>query len=188
MDSAIEQPAHSLVAAQWLDAQLDRAYEEVERQFKKYRISDALMIIYRLFWEEFSAWYLEIIKPAYKAPIDRVSYELTLGFVNRLLHLLHPFMPFITEEIWQLMEERAKGKSLMVSPMPALAGADLALIGRFEDVKEVITQVRSIRKEKNIAPREALELLVRPSENSSYHLDLEPVVLKLANLSLVKQV
>ncbi len=188
VDAGIEQPAHSLIAAQWLDAQLDRAFEEVDRQFKKYRISDALMIIYRLFWEEFSAWYLEIIKPAYQAPIDKHSYEHTLGFVNRLLHLLHPFMPFITEEIWQLMEEREKGESLMISPMPALSGADREVLGRFEEVKEVITQVRSIRKDKNIPQKESLELHVRPSENSIYHLDLEPVVLKLGNLSAVNQV
>ena len=188
VDSTIEQPAHSAIAADWLEAQLDRAFEEVDRQFGKYRISDALMIIYRLFWEEFSAWYLEIIKPAYQAPIDRHSYEQTLGFVNRLLHLLHPFMPFITEEIWQLLEEREKGASLMVSPMPALAGVDRDVIGRFEEVKEVITQTRSIRKEKNIPMKEPLVLLVRPSENSTYHHDLETVVLKLANLETVKQV
>ncbi len=188
VDSTIEQPAHSAIAADWLEAQLDRAFEEVDRQFGKYRISDALMIIYRLFWEEFSAWYLEIIKPAYQAPIDRHSYEQTLGFVNRLLHLLHPFMPFITEEIWQLLEEREKGASLMVSPMPALAGVDREVIGRFEEVKEVITQTRSIRKEKNIPIKEPLVLLVRPSENSTYHHDLETVVLKLANLETVKQV
>ncbi len=136
VDSAIEQPAHSAMASMWLEAQLDRAFEEVDRQFTKYRISDALMIIYRLFWEEFSAWYLEIIKPAYQAPIDRKSYEQTLGFVNRLLHLLHPFMPFITEEIWQLMEERANGESLMVSPMPELAGAN----------REILPASRSLRK------------------------------------------
>ncbi|MFO7670852.1 MAG: valine--tRNA ligase [Bacteroidales bacterium] len=188
VDSAIGQPAHSEVAVQWFNAQLDRAFEEVDRQFGKYRISDALMIIYRLFWEEFSGWYLEIIKPAYQAPIDGVTYGQTLVFVDRLLHLLHPFMPFITEELWQLLEERRKGESLMVSPMPALSGADRMVIGRFEDVKEVITQIRSIRKEKSIAPRESVALLVRPSENSVYHHDLEPVVLKLANLSSVNQV
>lgn len=185
VDTDIDQPAHSAVAAAWFEARLDRAFEEVDRQFGKYRISDALMIIYRLFWDEYSSWYLEIIKPAYQAPIDATSYKTTLGFISRLLHLLHPFMPFITEELWQLLEERAKGESLMVSSMPALAGADRELIGRFEEVKEVITQVRSIRKDKNIAPREALELLVRPSENAIYHLDLEPVVVKLANLSAI---
>ncbi|MDX2429581.1 MAG: class I tRNA ligase family protein, partial [Bacteroides sp.] len=188
VDESIEQPAHSAIASRWLEAQLDRAFEEVDRQFGKYRISDALMIIYRLFWEEFSAWYLEIIKPAYQAPIDQKSYEQSLGFVNRLLHLLHPFMPFITEEIWQLMEEREKGESLMISPMPALSGADREVLGRFEEVKEVITQVRSIRKDKNIPMKESLELHVRPSEKSIYHFDLEPVVLKLGNLSAVNQV
>ncbi|MCP4313457.1 MAG: valine--tRNA ligase [Bacteroidetes bacterium] len=188
VDASIEQPAHSAVAASWFEAQLDRAFEEVDRQFDKYRISDALMIIYRLFWDEFSSWYLETIKPAYQAPIDSKTFGQTIGFLDRLLHLLHPFMPFITEEIWQLLEERSEGESLMVSHMPSLAGADMKLIGRFEDVKEVITQVRSIRKDKNIAPREAMELLVRPSEKAHFHKNMEPVVVKLANLSAVEQV
>jgi len=188
VDEHIEQPVHSAMAAKWFEARMESAFEEVDGQFRKYRISDALMIIYRLFWEEFSAWYLEIIKPAYQAPIDRQSYQLTIGFVDKLLHLLHPFMPFITEEIWQLLEKREEGESLMVSSMPVPEGADLDLLGRFEDVKEVITQVRSIRKDKNIGPREALELFVRPSENSQYHQDMEAVVLKLANLSTVGQV
>ena len=91
----------------------------MEDQFKKYRISDALMIVYKLFWDEFSSWYLEIIKPAYQKPIDALTYERTIGFIDQLLHMLHPFMPFITEEIWQLIKERKKGESLMVSPMPA---------------------------------------------------------------------
>jgi len=188
VDSGIEQPSHSALAASWFEAQLDWAFEEVDRQFGKYRISDALMIIYRLFWDEFSSWYLEIIKPAYRAPIDSITLDQTIGFIDRLLHLLHPFMPFITEEIWQLLEERAEGESLMVSSMPALAGAEREQIAHFEDVKEVITQVRSIRKDKNISPRDALELLIKPSENAHYYKELESVVVKLANLSKLEQV
>ncbi len=189
VDSNIEQPAHSAIAASWFEAQLDVAFMEVDRQFGKYRISDALMIIYRLFWDDFSSWYLETIKPAYQAPIDSKTFDQAIGYLDRLLHLLHPFMPFITEEIWQLLEERAAGESLMVSSMPGQIGADpLQRIKHFDDVKEVITQVRSIRKDKNISPREAMELLVRPSENAHYYKELEPVVVKLANLSKIELV
>jgi len=160
----------------------------VENQFKKYRVSDALMIVYKLFWDEFSSWYLEIIKPAYEAPIDQLTYNRTIGFIDQLLHMLHPFMPFITEEIWQLISPREAGESLMMSPMPAPEKYDKKLIKRFEDLKEVVTQVRSIRKEKNLAPREALELLVRASENGKYYEESEPVIKKLANLSEISRV
>ncbi len=182
VDPGIGQPAHSAEAAAWFDAKLDRAFKKVDQQFEKYRISDALMIVYRLFWDEFSSWYLEIIKPAYEAPIDEVSYEQAIGFINRLLHLLHPFMPFITEEIWQLLIERSQGESLMVSPMPRPGAYDKNLIKQFEDIKEVVTNVRNIRRDKNIPPREAVNLLVRAASYDNYHKRFDPVVVKLANL------
>jgi len=188
VDPALEQPAHSAAATEWLEAKIDRAFQKVENQFKKYRVSDALMIVYKLFWDEFSSWYLEIIKPAYEAPIDQLTYNRTIGFIDQLLHMLHPFMPFITEEIWQLISPREAGESLMMSPMPAPEKYDKKLIKRFEDLKEVVTQVRSIRKEKNLAPREALELLVRASENGKYYEESEPVIKKLANLSEISRV
>ncbi len=136
VDSGIEQPLHSAEAAAWFDAKLDRAFVKVDQQFTKYRISDALMIIYKLFWDEFSSWYLETIKPAYEAPIDVLTYEQTIGFIDRLLHLLHPFMPFITEEIWQLITKRKQGESLMVSSMPRPDAYDKGVIKQFEDIKE----------------------------------------------------
>ncbi len=188
VDSNIDQPDHSLKAGDWFEARLNRAFQEVEDQFKKYRISDALMIVYKLFWDEFSSWYLEAIKPAYQAPIDELTYKRTIGFIDQLLHMLHPFMPFITEEIWQLISERETGESLMVSPMPAPQHYDNKLLGQVEDLKEVVTQVRSIRKDKNISPRELLELMVRSSENGNYEESLQPVIKKLANLSQVIQV
>ena len=188
VDSEIEQPDHSLKVGNWFEARLNRAFQEVEDQFKKYRISDALMIVYKLFWDEFSSWYLEAIKPAYKAPIDRDTYKRTIGFIDHLLHMLHPFMPFITEEIWQLISERSAGESLMVSSMPTPNSYDKNLVGQFEDLKEVVTHVRSIRKDKNIPPRELLELMVRASENGNYKESLEPVIRKLANLSQVTRV
>jgi valyl-tRNA synthetase len=188
VDPNLEQPAHSAEAVKWLDAKIDRAFQKVENQFKKYRISDALMIVYKLFWDEFSSWYLEIIKPVYQAPIDKLSYEQTIGFLDRLLHMLHPFMPFITEEIWQLISPRKDGESLMVSPMPAPEKYNKKLIKQFEDMKEVVTQIRSIRKDKNIPPRESLQLMVRSSENGSYQVRTEPVIIKLANLTEISQV
>jgi len=188
VDSSLEQPRHSAEAIQWFEAKMDRAFQKVESQFNKYRISDALMIVYKLFWDEFSSWYLELIKPDYQKPIDALTYERTIGFIDQLLHMLHPFMPFITEEIWQLITERAQGESLMVSAMPDPETYDKKLIKQFEDVKEIVTQIRSIRKDKNIPPKEGLQLMVRSSESGSYHERFDPVIAKLANLADIGQV
>jgi valyl-tRNA synthetase len=188
VDTTLEQPAHSAVAGDWFEAKINRAIRKVDDQFKKYRISDALMIIYKLFWDEFSSWYLETIKPVFEEPVDPVTYERTIGFIDQLLHLLHPFMPFITEEIWQLLSEREIGESLMVSPMPRSKAYDKAMIKGFEDVKEVVTHVRSIKKDKNIPPKELVKLLVRSTENGNYRSELEPVIEKLANLLAVEVV
>jgi len=165
---------------------MNHAFIQIEDQFKKYRVSDALMIVYKLFWDKFSSWYLEIIKPAYQKPIDRVTYEQTIAFVDQLLHMLHPFMPFISEEIWHLITERKAGESLMVSAMPSPDTYDQELVEQFEDLKEVLTTIRSIRKEKAIAQKEALKLKVRTSSGAVYHKHLEPVISKLANLSEVE--
>jgi len=185
VDESLEQPAHSAEAIKWFETQMNRAFMKVDDQFLKYRVSDALMIIYKLFWDEFSSWYLEIVKPAYLKPVDRVTYDATMGFIDSLMHMLHPFMPFITEEIWQLIRERKPGESLMVSDMPAPESYDKKLRRHFEEIKEVITAIRSVRKEKNIAPRETLKLMVRSSEGSKYREYLEPVIIKLAKLSAV---
>ncbi|MCK4991560.1 MAG: class I tRNA ligase family protein, partial [Bacteroidales bacterium] len=168
LDPGLEQPAHSAEAVQWFETQMNRAFIKVEDQFLKYRVSDALMIVYKLFWDEFSSWYLETVKPAYQKPIDRASYEATLGFIDRLMHMLHPFMPFITEEIWQLIMERKPAESLMVSLMPTPESYDKKLRRHFEEIKEVITSIRSIRNEKNIAQKEVLKLMVRSSKDSKY--------------------
>ena len=188
VDEDLSQPTHSVVAADWFEAKMNRAFKKVDGQFKKHRISDALMMIYKLFWDEFSSWYLETIKPAYEAPIDTVTYKRTIGFMNQLLHMLHPFMPFITEEIWQLVSPRKDGESLMVSTMPQPEIYDKKLLSQFEDLKEVVTRVRSVRKDKNIPPKDLLNLLVRSSANGSYHSALEPVIMKLANLSEVDMI
>ncbi len=188
VDENLEQPVHSAEAVRWFEAQLDRAFIKLDDQFRKYRVSDALMIAYKLFWDEFSSWYLETIKPAYQQAIDRTTHEATMGFIDRLMHMLHPFMPFITEEIWQLMSPRKPGESLMVSQMPLPDTYDRKLRKHFEEIKAVVTAIRAVRKEKNIAPKEALALMVRPSEGSEYRKYLEAVVIKLANLSSVEMI
>ncbi len=186
VDPGLKQPAHSVEAVEWFEAQMAKAFMEVDDQFGKYRISDALMIVYKLFWDEFSSWYLELIKPAYQKPIDARTYEQTIGFIDQLLHMLHPFMPFITEEIWQLISEREKGESLMVSSMPAPEQYNKEIIAKVEAIKEVVTQVRSIRNDKNIPHKEALKLKVRISSGAAYHNQLESLIVKLANLSDVE--
>lgn len=188
VDASLEQPAHAARSVEWFDSVLNRTIRKVNEQFAKYRVSDALMLIYRLFWDEFSSWYLESVKPAFEKAIDQETYTRTNEFIDKLLHLLHPFMPFITEEIWQLISERREGESLMVSAMPQAGKYDRALLKRYGAVKEVVTSVRSIRKDKNLPPREPLELMFRLPEGGLHHAELEPVMVKLANLSGVSQI
>ena len=151
-------PEASALAMQWFEAKQSAVAAEVADLFSKYRLSEALMTVYKLFWDEFSSWYLEMIKPAYGQPISKEVYDRTIAFFDNLLHLLHPFMPFITEELWQHIAGRKDGESLMVSPMAASAPADEALLQQFEAVKEVISNIRAIRLQKNIAQKETLEL------------------------------
>ena len=153
-------PEASALAMQWFEAKQNAVAAEVADLFSKYRLSEALMAVYKLFWDEFSSWYLELIKPAYGQPISREVYDRTIGFFDYLLHLLHPFMPFITEELWQHISERRDGESLMVSPMQKPAAYDESLLQQFEVVKEVISNIRAIRLQKNIAQKEPLELQV----------------------------
>lgn len=183
VDEQLEQPVSSVMAIEWFDARLNKAMKEIDDQFKKYRISDALMVTYKLFWDEFSSWYLETIKPVYQQPIDRATLEATLEFFGKLLKLLHPFMPFITEELWQLLEKRNPGESIMIAPMPEMHKADNKRLKQFEVVKEIITQVRSIRKDKNLGRNEVLELFVRNNSNGDYPADFEPVLMKMGMLS-----
>ena len=178
-------PEASVLAMRWFEAKQSAVAAEVADLFSKYRLSEALMAVYKLFWDEFSAWYLEMIKPAYGQPVSREVYDRTIGFFDNLLHLLHPFMPFITEELWQHIAERREGESLMVSPMGAPLPADEALLQQFEAVKEVISNVRAIRLQKNIAQKETLELQV-VGQNP-----IEPfnaVLVKMCNLSAISVV
>ena len=181
----IEQPEYAKLATEWFDSMLAKTAEEVNDLFGKYRLSEALMAVYKLFWDEFSSWYLEMVKPAYGQPIDKVTYEKTLAFFETLLKLLHPFMPFITEELWQHIYDRQLGESIMTQTLVKDMPYNEALIAQFEAVKEVISGIRTIRLQKNIAQKEALALEVT-GENPVA--GFGSVIAKLCNLSEIKQV
>ena len=181
----VEVPEAAALAIKWFEAKQAAVAAEMADLFSKYRLSEALMAVYKLFWDEFSSWYLEMIKPAYGQPISKQVYDATIGFFDNLLHLLHPFMPFITEELWQHIADRKEGESLMVSPMAASAAYDEAIIAQFEAVKEVISNIRAIRLQKNIAQKEALDLQVI-GENPVA--EYNAVITKMCNLSAIQAV
>ena len=182
VSAEVEVPEAAALAMKWFESKQNAVALEVADLFSKYRLSEALMAVYKLFWDEFSSWYLEMIKPAYGQPISKAVYDTTIGFFDNLLHLLHPFMPFITEELWQHIVDRKDGESLMVSPMVALGKVDEAIVQQFEVVKEIISNVRSIRLQKNIAQKEALELqAVGENPVAAFN----AVITKMCNLSSI---
>ena len=185
----IAQPEYAILATEWFESMLAKTAAEVDDLFSKYRLSEALMAVYKLFWDEFSSWYLEMVKPAYidgKAqPIDKVTYEKTLSFFDSLLKLLHPFMPFITEELWQHIYDRKEGESLMVQTLDINKVCDEEIIKNFEAVKEVIGGIRTIRLQKNIAQKEALSLQV---VGESPVVAFNSVIAKLCNLTAIESV
>ena len=180
----IEQPASSAKAVEWFEAKLQSTAAEVEDLMGKFRISEALMAVYKLFWDEFSAWYLEVIKPAYGSPVDKATYDVTLRFFDMLLRMLHPFMPFITEELWQHLAERKDGESIMYAKMPTGTEADEKIIADFETVKETVAGIRTIRKQKQLPQKEPLELDVKGPRNA----DMDSVLTKMGNLTAIVEV
>ena len=179
-----EQPASAAQAVKWFDAVLSATVAEVDDLFEKFRLSEALMAVYKLFWDEFSSWYLEMVKPAYGEPIDRATYEATLRYFDALLRLLHPFMPFITEELWQHISERNDGDSIMYAAMPKAHEYDADIIAQMNAAKDIIAGVRTIRLQKNIPNREQLALHVLGSFSN---VNAE-VIRKMANLSDIAEV
>ena len=181
----IAQPKSAEIAEKWFDAKLKEVNEEMEKQFKEYRISEALMTVYKLFWDEFSSWYLEMVKPAYGQPIDKQSYEATLKFFDALLKMLHPFMPFITEELWQHIYDRKDGESIMREKLeiPAPTAEEKKLAADIENVKQIIAGVRTVRNQKNIAQKEQLTLQVVGQNDFEAYND---VTLKMANLDKIE--
>ena len=181
----IEQPKSAEIAVKWFDAKLKEVNEEMQKQFKDYRISEALMTVYKLFWDEFSSWYLEMVKPAYSQPIDQKSYDATLRFFDALLKMLHPFMPFITEELWQHIYDRKDGESIMREKLeiPAPTAEEQKLAADIEAVKQIIAGVRTVRNQKNIAQKEQLSLqAVGKNDFEAYN----DVTLKMANLDKIE--
>ena len=185
VDDAIAQPESSAIAVKWINEILKKSLGGIDNNFKKFRISEALMNTYKLFWDEFSGWYLEIVKPEYRKPVDTITYNATIDVFDNLLRIIHPFMPFITEEIWQRIRERKEKESVMISPMPRTKKYNKEMVARFENAKETISAIRMVRKEKQILNRDQIELSVR-AERNSYDSDLLPVIIKLCNLSGVK--
>jgi valyl-tRNA synthetase len=182
VDENREQPEYAQKSIEWFKHRLNAEIENINDLYEKYRLSDALMAVYKLFWDEFSSWYLELVKPAYQKPIDRKTYNQTLEFFDILLKLLHPFMPFITEEIWQLKQKRNDGESIMIEKMPEPESYDEKIIEVFEFVKEIISSVRNIRNENNLPQKELLPLKV----NGKYENDYNSCIVKMANLSKIE--
>ena len=187
----VEQPEASKTAVAWFDAKLKMVNEELQDLFSKYRISEALMAVYKLFWDEFSSWYLEMVKPAYingvAQAVDRTTFDATLRFFDTLLKMLHPFMPFITEELWQALYERKEGESIMRECLTLATPTDCErkLADDIEQVKQIVSGVRMVRNQKNIAPKETLELQAVGANN---YADYNAVITKMANLSAINVV
>jgi len=181
VSAEIVQPEHSRLAIEWFGHKLNEINETLAGHFEKFRISDALMLVYTTVRDEFSGWLLEIVKPAYQQPIDSKTYVEVVEIFDQLLRLMHPFMPFITEEIWQMLSERKPGESIMVSQIPRVKPYDLSKIGAFENVKEVVSGIRKIRLENSVPNKDSLELFVQPGEKG-YEDYLNPVVMKLGNI------
>lgn len=182
IDESVAQPETARLAVEWFNAKLRQSAAEVADLYSKYRLSEALMEVYHLFWDEFSSWFLEMVKPAYGSPIDATTYNAVLEAFNHLLHLLHPFMPFITEELWQHLAERKEGESIMVSPQTIAAPAegDAAILAQVELMKNVVAGVRAIRNTKNISPREALDLQVIGADPIAAY---DCLITKMANVN-----
>jgi len=186
VSDSITQPESSKVAIEWYEAKLQQTLLEIEDNFEKYRISDALMGIYKLVWDDFCSWFLEMIKPAYQKPIDSVTLAKAIEMLENNMKLLHPFMPFLTEEIWQLLAERTPEEALIVSTWPEIKPFNAQLISDFENTIEVISGIRTIRKDKNIPFKDTIELKVVNNDKFSTYFD--SVVTKLGNLTSLEYV
>ena len=184
VDAAAPQPEHSAVAVKWFGQKLSQTICSVEDHYSKFRISDALMTIYKLFWDDFCSWYLELVKPSYGAAMDKATYDATTGFFEALIKMIHPIMPFITEELWQSLEPRKDGETIMYAPTPKAGAFDEKFITNFDIAREAVASVRAIRKQKNIPMKNALELKVK----GEFPMEMASAVKKLAGVSSVEKV
>ncbi len=179
-----QQPESAIRAIEWFESRLNQTLVEINDLFDKYRLSEALMAVYKLFWDDFSSWYLEMVKPAYQQPIDAITYQKTLHFFDALLRVLHPFMPFITEELWQALQERQAGESVMVALMPAIGQVNDEVIVAFQTTQEIVAGIRTLRLQKNIPNKDALVLQVLGEHNPVN----DAVLVKMGNLSAIEKV
>ncbi len=182
----IEQPESAKQAVKWFDSKLDKVLQDLEKSYKGYRISEALMTTYKFIWDDFSSWYLEMVKPAYQSPIDTKTYNQTVDNFEIIVKILHPFMPFISEEIWQLMRERTTDEALIISPWPVIKKPEGSLVKEFDFATNVISGIRTIRKENNIANKDSVELFV--INNEKIKTDFDVIISKLGNISKLEYV
>ncbi|MCD4746312.1 MAG: valine--tRNA ligase [Bacteroidales bacterium] len=188
IDHRIEQPQSSEISVEWFNSKLNSTIEIIDDQFSKYRISDALMSVYKLIWDDFCSWYLEIIKPAYKQPVDKHTYKATIIFFEKLIKLLHPFMPFITEEIWHHLNERDENDCIIIADMPKAEPYNKALLSHFEKETGIIIAIRNIRKERNIPFKEAITLSIKKNYDETPDNTFDSVISKLCNISKINYV
>ncbi|MCB0821587.1 MAG: valine--tRNA ligase [Bacteroidales bacterium] len=188
VDEKIEQPDYAKISLQWFESQMNAAIELIDDHFSKYRISDALMAVYKLVWDDFCSWYLEMIKPAYQKPIDKQTYETTVAYFEKLMRLIHPFMPFISEEIWHHLEERPAEESIMVLEMPGVKPFDKVLLDRFAKEEEVVVALRKLRADKNIPNKTAIDLFIRKNNDEKPDHTFDPVIMKLCNVCEINYV
>ena len=188
VDENLEQPQSSKVAIEWFEANFNKTLALIEDHFSKYRMADALMAVYKLIWDDFCSWYLEMVKPAYQQPIDRKSFDTTIVMLEKILKVLHPFMPFISEEIFQHIRKEDAPESIMIAPMPTPESYDESILTRFEFATQVIMAIRNMRQEKNLAQKEAIELMIRKNNNDAPDVTFDSLVSKLCNLSSLSYV
>jgi valyl-tRNA synthetase len=186
IDESAERPLWSVQAEKWFESRLNHSIKSYNDLFEKFRISEALMVVYRLFWDDFSGWYLEIVKPGFEKGVDPETYRVTISFIDSLMHIIHPFMPFITEEIWHLLSERSNNESLMISPMPQAGRADSKLMTAFERARQLVSSIRSLRREKNIPNRESLDLVTAGGADKGM-MSLMATVSRLAGIGQVRE-
>ncbi|NTW23543.1 MAG: valine--tRNA ligase [Lentimicrobium sp.] len=186
-DTSLAQPAYAATSVRWFDARLNEALLQIEDNFEKYRLSEALMAAYKLVWDDFCSWYLEMVKPAYQQPVDSITLKATVGYFEKLMQVLHPFMPFITEEIWHLLIERTDDESLMISQLPLAGSVDADMLADFQVAAEVVIGVRNVRKDKNIAFKDQVEMKVK-SSGSDTGTGFDSVIAKLGNISAIEYV
>jgi valyl-tRNA synthetase len=186
VDDKAVQPDEAVIAVRWFTAKSDHAITKINDHFEKFRISDALMCIYRLVWDDYCSWYLEIIKPGTGEGIDAKTYSQTIKILERLLRIMHPFMPFITEEIWHQISARSEDDYIVIANWPQASSYNNELLAGFELMSEVVTGIRSVRKNKNISYKQAVDLQIK--ENQKLNREFDCIISKLANVKEIKYV